>query len=30
MKRVVITGLGIASCIGLKKEDVLSSLKEGK
>lgn len=30
MKRVVITGLGIASCIGLSKEDVLTSLKEGK
>lgn len=30
MKRVVITGIGIASCIGLSKEDVLSSLKEGK
>ena len=30
MKRVVITGLGIVSCIGNDKETVLSSLKEGK
>lgn len=30
MKRVVITGLGIVSCIGADKEAVLDSLKEGK
>jgi 3-oxoacyl-[acyl-carrier-protein] synthase-1 len=30
MKRVVITGLGIVSCIGNDKETVLQSLKEGK
>lgn len=30
MKRVVITGLGILSSIGNNKEEVLSSLKEGK
>lgn len=30
MKRVVITGLGIVSCIGTDKEAVLDSLKEGK
>ncbi len=30
MKRVVITGLGITSCIGTDKEAVLESLKEGK
>lgn len=29
-KRVVITGIGIVSCIGLNKEDVLASLKAGK
>jgi len=29
-KRVVITGLGIYSCIGKTKEEVLVSLKEGK
>lgn len=28
--RVVITGMGIYSCIGENKEEVLSSLKEGK
>ena len=30
MKRVVITGVGIVSCIGNDKDTVLSSLKEGK
>ncbi|MFP4312783.1 MAG: beta-ketoacyl-ACP synthase I [Alphaproteobacteria bacterium] len=30
MKRVVITGIGIVSCIGLNKEEVLASLREGK
>ena len=30
MKRVVITGLGIVSCIGTGKKEVLESLKEGK
>ena len=28
--RVVITGLGIYSCLGLNKEDVTKSLREGK
>ncbi|WP_096084814.1 beta-ketoacyl-ACP synthase I [Agaribacterium haliotis] len=30
MKRVVITGLGIVSCIGNDKDTVLNALKEGK
>ncbi|MDE1461164.1 beta-ketoacyl-ACP synthase I [Spartinivicinus poritis] len=30
MKRVVITGLGITSCLGNDKEAVLKSLKEGR
>ena len=30
MKRVVITGLGIVSCIGNDKTAVLESLKTGK
>ena len=30
MKRVVITGMGIVSSIGTTKQEVLSSLKEGK
>lgn len=30
MKRVVITGMGIVSCIGNSLTDVLSSLKEGR
>lgn len=30
MRRVVVTGLGIVSCLGNDKESVLSSLKEGK
>ena len=30
MKRVVITGLGIISCIGNNVEEVLASLKAGK
>lgn len=29
-RRVVITGIGIISCIGLNKDEVLSSLKAGK
>ncbi|MCD8497931.1 MAG: beta-ketoacyl-ACP synthase I [Alphaproteobacteria bacterium] len=29
-RRVVITGLGIISCIGLNKEEVLASLKAGR
>jgi 3-oxoacyl-[acyl-carrier-protein] synthase-1 len=29
-RRVVITGIGIISCIGNNKEEVLASLKEGK
>ena len=29
-RRVVVTGLGIVSCIGSDKESVLASLKEGK
>ena len=30
MKRVVITGMGIYSCIGKNKEEVTTSLREGK
>jgi len=30
MKRVVITGIGITSCIGIDKESVLSSLQNGQ
>lgn len=30
MRRVVITGMGIYSCIGLNKEEVLQSLREGR
>ncbi len=30
MKRVVVTGLGIVSCIGNDQDSVLNSLKEGK
>ena len=30
MRRVVVTGLGIVSCIGNNKEDVVASLKAGK
>ena len=30
MRRVVVTGLGIVSCIGNTKEDVLLSLREGR
>ncbi|MBV1870702.1 MAG: beta-ketoacyl-ACP synthase I [Gammaproteobacteria bacterium] len=30
MKRAVITGIGIVSCIGNNKEEVLESLKEGR
>ena len=29
-RRVVITGIGIVSCIGNNKEEVLASLKAGK
>ena len=30
MRRVVVTGIGIVSCIGNNKEEVLKSLKDGK
>ena len=30
MRRVVVTGIGIISCIGNNKEEVLKSLKDGK
>ncbi len=30
MRRVVISGLGIVSCLGKNKEEVLTSLKEGR
>ncbi|MEM7651354.1 MAG: beta-ketoacyl-ACP synthase I [Pseudomonadota bacterium] len=30
MRRVVVTGIGIVSCIGLNQEEVLESLKAGK
>lgn len=30
MRRVVVTGIGIISCIGNNKDEVLTSLKEGK
>ncbi len=30
MKRVVISGIGVVSCLGNSKEDVLDSLKEGR
>jgi len=30
MKRVVVTGIGIVSCIGNNKEEVLNSLLETK
>ena len=30
MRRVVVTGLGIVSCIGNNKSEVLESLKTGK
>ena len=30
MKRVVVTGMGIVSCIGNDKETVLDALKTGK
>ena len=30
LRRVVVTGIGIISCIGNNKEEVLESLKEGK
>ena len=30
MRRVVVTGIGIVSCIGNNSQEVLSSLREGK
>ena len=30
MRRVVITGIGVVSCIGNSKEDVLDSLRAGR
>ena len=30
MKRVVVTGIGIVSCLGNDKESVLDSLKAGR
>ena len=30
LRRVVVTGIGVISCIGNTKEDVLESLKAGK
>ena len=30
MRRVVVTGIGIWSCLGQNKEEVISSLKQGK
>ena len=30
MKNVVVTGMGIVSCIGVGQQEVLSSLKAGK
>ena len=30
MRRVVVTGMGIVSCLGKNKEEVLTSLQEGK
>lgn len=30
MKRVVVTGIGIVSSIGIGKEEVTKSLREGK
>ena len=30
MKNVVVTGMGIVSCIGAGQQEVLSSLKAGK
>ncbi|MFT6406503.1 MAG: 3-oxoacyl-[acyl-carrier-protein] synthase-1, partial [Marinomonas primoryensis] len=30
MRRVVVTGLGIVSCLGNDKESVLNSLREGQ
>ena len=30
MKRVVITGMGIVSCLGNNSADVLASLREGR
>ena len=30
MRRVVVTGMGIVSCLGTDKESVLTSLKEGR
>ncbi len=30
MRRVVVTGLGVVSSIGSNKDEVLSSLREGR
>ena len=30
MKRVVVTGMGIVSCLGNDKDSVLNSLREGQ
>ncbi|HBD23393.1 MAG TPA: beta-ketoacyl-ACP synthase I, partial [Oceanospirillaceae bacterium] len=30
MRRVVVTGIGIVSCLGKNKEEVLASLQQGK
>ena len=30
MRRVVVTGMGIVSCIGNNTQEVLSNLREGK
>ena len=30
MRQVVVTGIGIVSCIGNNKDEVLKSLKDGK
>ena len=30
MKRVVVTGMGIVSCLGNDKDSVISSLREGR
>src|SRR5690606_2069716 len=30
MRRVVVTGVGVLSCIGMNKQEVIASLREGK
>ena len=30
MRRVVITGIGVVSCLGLNQDEVTKSLKEGR